>query len=373
MYIMVKSNEDIEKYRTKKRVGEYNPEEYNPVLKRPPVQKTTNAWIEFARQWALDHNITLGCAVRDRNARLEYNTKYKIKKSIKNVPQQLQNWVKHSKASAQKTNNCMSCQFKNKSNSDNYRSGNLETAPRKSPAKISSIEETLDKLNRLIDEYKLVNSGQAKGNLKSIDANIIATRILLDEKEREFQKHPKGQESVDDDEHEGRYKNIGAKQPKPHKLHRYPAELDNIQKQLKEMEDELDETVNAYKFNADRFSPNKLIRIKDRATELKKQITQVKNILYHNNIMIKPVRKPRIKKGGSMMTVETARLGHPEKIQETGLRQASSIPVPPSNYYNSFTSVATEPKSSKKLSGYGRISDKRQTSAFKVDSVAFPM
>jgi hypothetical protein len=201
----------------------------------------------------------------------------------------------------------------------------------------------------------------------------------LDEKEREFQKHPKGKDTDDDDddnEHEGRYQNIGAKEPKPHKphkLHRYPAELDNIQKQLEEMEDELDETVNAYKFNSDRFSPNKLIRIKDRAIELKKQITQVKNILYHNNIMKKPIRKTRQVKGGSMMTVETARLGHPEKIQETRLPQGSSLPIPPTNYYNPFTSVATEPKPSKKLSGYGRISDKRQTSAFKVDSVAFPM
>ena len=371
---MVKSNEDIEKYRTKPRIGEYNPDNYN-VPNRDNVSDANNdnPWIAFAKQWAEDHNMTMGCAIRDRNARLEYNTKYKIKKSIKNAPKQLQAWLRHSKAAAKQNNNCMSCQFTNKSNQKNYKEGEHATEPRKSPAKISSIEETLDKLNRLIEEYKLVNSGQAKGNLKSIDANIIATRILLDEKEREYQKHPKGHDSVDDDENQGRYEGIGAKEPKPHKLFRTAPELDKLQTNLKDLEDELDETVNAYKYNADRFSENKLLRIKNRATELKKQITQVKNILYHNNIMQKPIRKARAKKGGSLMTVETARLGHPERIQETGLRQASSIPVPPSTYYNPFTSVATEPKPSKKLSGYGRISDKRQTTAFKADSVAFPM
>jgi len=373
---MVKSNEDIEKYRTKPRIGEYNPDNYN-VPNRDNVSDANNdnPWIAFAKQWAEDHNMTMGCAIRDRNARLEYNTKYKIKKSIKNAPKQLQAWLRHSKAAAKQNNNCMSCQFTNKSNQKNYKEGEHATEPRKSPAKISSIEETLDKLNRLIEEYKLVNSGQAKGNLKSIDANIIATRILLDEKEREYQKHPKGADFADkeDEENQGRYEGIGAKEPKPHKLFRTAPELDKLQTNLKDLEDELDETVNAYKYNADRFSENKLLRIKNRATELKKQITQVKNILYHNNIMQKPIRKARAKKGGSLMTVETARLGHPERIQETGLRQASSIPVPPSTYYNPFTSVATEPKPSKKLSGYGRISDKRQTTAFKADSVAFPM
>ena len=80
-----------------------------------------NPWIRFARDFAEKHNITLGCAIRNKDARLEYNSKYKVKKSINSVPKQLQKWVRHSKATAEKSKKSLSCAFSNTGNQDNYK------------------------------------------------------------------------------------------------------------------------------------------------------------------------------------------------------------------------------------------------------------
>ena len=364
---MPKTIHEIEAYKTKKRVGAYNPEEYTEPRRKYEFSESNNdnPWIAFAKQYALDNNMTLGCAIRDRNARLEYNRRYKVKKSIKNVPPQLQDWVKHSKAAAKQENNCMSCQFTNKSNQKQYREGEHAVEPRKSPAKVLTVEELEDKLDRLIEEYKDVASGRASGNLKSIDANIIRTRILLDEREHEYLKNP----DADEDEYEGRYENIGVKEKKKPKHHRTPQELERIQEELRVKEDELITTVDASKNKEYNFSQKSLQRIKDHAKQLRKSITQLKNILYANNIM---VRKPRQKKGGAIG--ETARLGHPGLIPETGLRNASQIPTPPRGYNDAFGSdISTEPKRRGKLTGYGRISDRRNMSMFKNDASLIPM
>jgi hypothetical protein len=364
-----KQIDDIDKYKTKSRVGAYNPEEYTEPRRKYEFSDSNNnnPWIEFAKQYALEHNMTLGCAVRNRECRLEYNRRYKIKKSITNVPPQLQDWVKHSKAAAKQENNCMSCQFTNKLNQKRYKEGDIAVEARKTPAKSLSVADLEQKLERLISEYKDVASGRVSGNLKSIDANIIRTRILLDERENEYLSNPV--EEDDEDEYEGRYQNIGIKEKKKPKHHRTPEQLEDIQEELRIKEDELKTTVDALKNKDYNFSPKKLQRIKDHAKELRKSITQLKNILYANYIM---KRKPRQKKGGAIG--ETARLGHPGSIQDSPLRSSSQIPTPPRGYNDAFVSdISTEPKRRGKLNGYGRISDRRNMSMFKNDACVIPM
>ena len=248
-----------------------------------------------------------------------------------------------------------------------YREKDYAVEPRKTPAKSLSVEELEDKLDRLIEEYKDVASGRTSGNLKSIDANIIRTRILLDQRESEYLSRPVAEE--DEDEYEGRYQNIGVKEKKKPKHLRTPRELEIIQEELKVKEDELKTTVDASKNKEYNFSEKKLQRIKDHRNQLRKSITQLKNILYANNIM---VRKPRQKKGGAIG--ETARLGRPASIPESPLRSSSQIPTPPRGYNDAFSSeLHSEPKRSGKLDGYGRISNRRNMSLFKNDSCVIPM
>lgn len=363
---MPKSIQEIEAYKTKSRVGAYNPEDYTPPRRAHDYSSGRhNPWIEFAKQYAIDHDMTLGCVIRDRNARLEYNTKHKVKKSIKNVPPQLQDWVRHSKAAAKQENNCMSCQFTNKSNQKRYREGDHAVEPRKSPAKSYTVADLEEKLDRLIEEYKDVAQGRKSGNLKSIDANIIRTRILLDEREHEYLKNP----DADEDEYEGRFEGVGEKEKKKPKHFRTPEQLEDIQEELRIKEDELKTTVDALKNKDYNFNPKSLQRIKDHATQLRKSITQLKNLLYSNNIMKRPQRQ---KKGGAIG--ETARLGHPGLIPESGLRNASQIPTPPRGYNDAFgDEIHSQPKRKGKLTGFGRISNTRVGNLFKVDASLIPM
>ena len=231
---MPKTIEEIEAYKTKKRVGAYDPEDFKGTDSWVQRGNTNNPWIEFARHWGQERNMTLGCAIRNRECRLEYNTKHKVKKSIKNVPPQLQAWVRHSKANARKDNLTTSCCFNNLANQESYHEGNIAVEPRKTPAKTLSVEELEEKLDRLIEEYKDVKSGRIAGNLKSIDANIIRTRILLDERENEYLKNPKGLSPEDEDEeNEGRYKKL-----RTTKYDRTSVEVPILQKELDAMIEE---------------------------------------------------------------------------------------------------------------------------------------
>lgn len=376
--------EMVDKYKLKNRVGAYNPEDFTPPKRKYEMTDGNNGnpWISFAKKWALDHDMTMGCAVRNKECRLEYNTKYKVKKNVKNAPPQLQKWVKHTKANAKATNNCVSCEFTNIKNQEDYHQGEIAVAPRKTPAKTLSVADLEEKLDRLLEEYKQVTRGEAVGNLKAIDANIIRTRKLLDEREHAYQSNPRGrdrddEDDEDDDEYEGRFEGIGQKEKKKPKHHLEPNEIEAVQRVLEKREKELADTVEAYTEDAELHKPKNIKRFKEHAKELKKEITQLKNLLYKNNVLMRPPakpRKPRQKKGGSMMTVETQRLGHPEGIQNTDLRNASQIPVPSQNYNAPFSNIPMgEPQRRGKLSGYGRISDKRNMSLFKNDASVIPM
>lgn len=368
-----KAPKDIDEYKTKGRVGEYDPEEFEGKNYEAGYDvHNRNGWINFARDFAEEHGITLGCAIRDKRCRLEYNTKYKVKHSIKNVPIQLQAWVRHSKNVAKKEHLTTSCAFNNKSNQASYHSGQLAEAPRKTPAKTLSVAELEQKLDRLIEEYKEVESGRAVGNLKSIDANIIRTRILLDERENEFLKNPSGLEPDDDDPlNEGRYFSY-----KQTKYDRPTVELNILKKNLELMKEELQQTADAYRSYKRRKGedarPMTLYKLASHATDLKKQIKQVTKTIKSNDTNIDMVRKA--KQGGSLMTLETARLGKPEKIQERDLRSASQIPTPSQNYNQPFGgSMCCAPKRKGKLSGYGRISDRRNIGLFQNDACLIPM
>ena len=151
---------------------------------------TNNPWIEFAREFAKARGITLGCAIRNKDARLEYNSKYKVKHSIKNVPKQLQKWVKHSVATAKKDKNNLSCCFSNPENQLDYRSGNLAVPAKKTPARVASIPEMKEKLDGLYKELDDIQKKKVTGNIASVKANISRVEALLDEKMDAYLKNP---------------------------------------------------------------------------------------------------------------------------------------------------------------------------------------
>jgi hypothetical protein len=296
------------------------------------------------------------------------------------VPPQLKDWVRHSKATARHNKTSTSCIFNNKANQESYHAKDFAEPPRKTPAKTLTVAELEDKLDRLIEEYKSVESGRAVGNLKSIDANIIRTRILLDERENEFLKNPSGLDQDDDDPlNEGRY--MAYKQTK---LDRPELEVNILKKNLELMKEELQQTADAYRSykmrKGEDARPMTLYRLAAHATDLKKQIKQVTKIIKSNDNSIAMVKQAKKnaravrRVGGSLMTVETARLGHPEKIQDRDLRSASQIPTPSQNYNQPFGgSMCGEPNKKGKLTGYGRISDRRNIGLFQNDACVFNM
>ena len=182
------------------RVGSHNYEDYPLARETNPTQpkeRKLNPWIEFARKYANAHGITLGCAIKNKECRLDYHDSKPDKRP---VPKQLQDWVEHNKALSAKTNNTLACCVSNVKSQKQYHTEEKERPLRKSPAKVLTVAELEQKLNRLHTEYKQPNT---PAKLKSIDANIIRTRILLDKLEhKEIRKGRLGKKVRDDDSDE---------------------------------------------------------------------------------------------------------------------------------------------------------------------------
>ena len=318
-----------------------------------------NPWIRFARDFAEKHNITLGCAIRNKDARLEYNSKYKVKKSINNVPKQLQKWVRHSKATAEKSKKSLSCAFSNTGNQDNYKEGNITQEPKKSPARVASISEMEQKLEDLYKERDAIQSGRLKASMPSVKANISRVEALLEDKTNEYLKNPTPDASTE------RYQNLSAK---PKKIKPVKYSLSYSVGDLDTLEKELDLT--RIKSKSKGIYTNKeLEELKNHSKMLVSLRTKIKNHLYSIGEMTKPVRKPRVKKvGGShkeigvseFATDETARLGHPGKIQSVSLRNNSQTPVPSADYNKDYSEVIKQVRPSRKFKGFGRVSDSRR-------------
>ena len=182
------------------RVGSHNYEDYPLARETNPTQpkeRKLNAWIEFARHYANTHGITLGCAIKNKECRLDYHDSKPEKRP---VPKQLQDWVEHNKALSAKTNNTLACCVSNVKSQKQYHTEEKERPLRKSPAKVLTVAELEQKLNRLHTEYKQPNT---PAKLKSIDANIIRTRILLDKLEhKEIRKGRLGNKKIREDDSE---------------------------------------------------------------------------------------------------------------------------------------------------------------------------
>lgn len=323
---------------------------------------TNNPWIEFAREFAKARGITLGCAIKNKDARLEYNSKYKVKHSIKNVPKQLQKWVKHSVATAKKDKNNLSCCFSNPENQLDYRSGNLAVPAKKSPAKVASIPEMKEKLDGLYKELDDIQKKKVTGNIASVKANISRVEALLDEKMDAYLKNPTP------DQETSRYKDLSAKKQKK-------VPLDYSIDDLEKLEDELSRTVTKYKKDKGLYSNQELDMLQQHAKMLRSQRIKIKNALYKKDVLERPVKKPRAKKmsGGNLVTDETARLGHPGDIEEHSLDRGSQQPLPPADYNHDFGEVVRVAKKSRKFTGFGMVSDARRGLMFDQDEQRLPM
>lgn len=344
-----------------------------------------NPWIMFARDFAEKHGITLGCAIRNKDARLEYNSKYKVKRSINNVPKQLRTWVRHSKSNAQKSKNNLSCEFSSEGNQESYREGNISQEPKKSPARVASIDELKKKLDGLYAERDRIESGkQPKNTYASVKANISRVEALLDEKTNEYLKNPTP------DSQTKRYKNLSAKKKKTSSA---KEPTDYSVGDLEKLEKELDLTIRKSR-DKEMYTEEELDVLKQHIKMLRAHRIKIKNSLYNKGEMEKPVRKPRAtsseaglaskkrkKVGGShseigvseFSTDETARLGHPGKIDAFSLDGHSQIPIPPADYNQDYSELIRVVRPSRKFKGFGRVSDGRRGLLINADECRFEM
>lgn len=344
-----------------------------------------NPWIMFARDFAEKHGITLGCAIRNKDARLEYNSKYKVKRSINNVPKQLRTWVRHSKSNAQKSKNNLSCEFSSEGNQESYREGNISQEPKKSPARVASIDELKKKLDGLYAEKDRIESGkQPKTTYASVKANISRVEALLDEKTNEYLKNPTP------DAVTRRYKNLSAKKKKTSSA---KEPVDYSVGDLEKLEDELALTREKSKSKGI-YTNREFEELKQHAKMLVSLRTKIKNRLYATGELEKPPKKVRAtsseaglaserrkKTGGShseigvseFSTDETARLGHPGKIDAYSLDNHSQIPIPPADYNQDYSELVRTVRPSRKFKGFGRISDGRRGLLFNADECRFEM
>jgi hypothetical protein len=327
-------------------------------------QFTTNPWIEFARDFAKAHGITLGCAIRNPEARKEYNTKYKVVKSIKNVPPQLQAWVEHSKASAKNTDNNMSCCFTKPVTQNRYRDGNRAVVP-KTPARVASLKETEEKLEQVRSDYDDVIRGKKQGNRASLKANVSRLEELYKEKLNEHLKDPAP------DAPKKRYRGLSAKAIRDRQREAPNKSLYTLN-DLKDVEEDLEAVVQAYTERKAEYTADELAEIKQHAKELRARRAIIKKRLHSLKLLEKPPVKHRQKKGGSIG--ETARLGHPGVIEEIELDEGTQIPVPPVSYNQPFGAPGQTSKASKKFTGRAQISDVRLNNFFNADrDSSFPM
>ena len=71
---------------------------------------------------------------------------------------------------------------------------------------------------------------------------------------------------------------------------------------------------------------------------------------------------------------QTSRLGLPKKEIKSKVINSIKSPIPSANYNNVFARpISNSSKRAGKLTGYGRISDKRNMSLFHNESVVMPM
>ncbi len=71
---------------------------------------------------------------------------------------------------------------------------------------------------------------------------------------------------------------------------------------------------------------------------------------------------------------QTSRLGLPNQKILSKVISSKKSPIPSSNYNNVFCRpLSTSSKRAGKLTGYGRISTRRDTTMFKNDSCVLPM
>ena len=71
---------------------------------------------------------------------------------------------------------------------------------------------------------------------------------------------------------------------------------------------------------------------------------------------------------------QTSRLGLPNQKILSKVISSKKSPIPSANYNNVFSKpLSNSSKSSGKLTGYGRISNRRNMSLFRNDSVVMPM
>ena len=71
---------------------------------------------------------------------------------------------------------------------------------------------------------------------------------------------------------------------------------------------------------------------------------------------------------------QTSRLGLPKQMILSKVISSKKTPIPSANYNNVFCRpLSNSSKRAGKLTGYGRISDKRNMSLFHNESVVMPM
>ena len=83
-------------------------------------ERKHNQWIQFAQNWADHHHMALGCAIIDADCKREYNAHHKIVHSINHVPQQLRAWVHTSQQVAKEKHISTPCCYSNQENQDSY-------------------------------------------------------------------------------------------------------------------------------------------------------------------------------------------------------------------------------------------------------------